>query len=118
MKKPVFLLFVAYVWTKTLLGLSTTPYKSVREMTRHKVLVPVVFEMTRHKVLVPVVFSPLVGLAILFVLGRMGSFVFEVEGFRRTFLALTLSTAFISILLWQLLLLYLLLSFYFGLKKR
>lgn len=105
MKKPVFLLFVAYVWTKTLLGLSTTPYKSVREMTRHKVLVPVVF-------------SPLVGLAILFVLGRMGSFVFEVEGFRRTFLALTLSTAFISILLWQLLLLYLLLSFYFGLKKR
>lgn len=104
MKKPIFAIFVAYIWTKTLLGLVITPYKSVREMTRHKVLVPVLF-------------SPLIGLAILFILGRMGSFVFEVHGFKRTFLALSLSTGLIAILLWQLLLLYLLLSFYLGLKK-
>lgn len=105
MKKPVFAIFIAYVWTRTLLGLVISPYKSVREMTRHKVLVPVLF-------------SPLIGLVILFVLGRMGSFVFEVEGFKRTFLALSLSTALIAILLWQLLLLYLLMSFYFGLKRK
>jgi len=105
MKKPVFYIFIGYVWSKTLLGLVLHPYKSVREMTRQKVLVPVVF-------------SPLIGLVILFVLGRMGSFVFEVEGFRRTVLAVSLSTGLIAILLWQAFLLYLLLSFYLGMKKR
>lgn len=105
MKKPVLYIFIGYVWSKTLLGLVIHPYKSVREMTRQKVLVPVVF-------------SPLIGLAILFVLGRMGSFVFEVEGFRRTVLAVTLSTGLIAVLLWQAFLLYLLLSFYLGMKNR
>ncbi|MEN9406861.1 MAG: hypothetical protein RLZZ455_77 [Candidatus Parcubacteria bacterium] len=105
MKKPVLYIFIGYVWSKTLLGLVIHPYKSVREMTRQKVLVPVVF-------------SPLIGLSILFVLGRMGSFVFEVEGFRRTVLAVTLSTGLIAILLWQAFLLYLLLSFYLGMKNR
>ncbi len=105
MKKPVLYIFIGYVWSKTLLGLVIHPYKSVREMTRQKVLVPVVF-------------SPLIGLTILFILGRMGSFVFEVEGFRRTVLAVTLSTGLIAILLWQAFLLYLLLSFYLGMKNR
>jgi len=105
MKKPIFAIFVAYVWSKTLLGLTITPYKSVREMTRNKVLVPVVF-------------SPVYGLIVLFVVGRIAAFILHPGGFYRTFLALSLSTALISILLWQLLLLYLLLSFYFGLKKR
>lgn len=106
MKRPVLYIFIGYVWTKTLLGLALHPYKSVREMTRNKVLVPVLF-------------SPLIGLIILFVLGRMGSFVFELRhGFPRTLVALTLSTALISILLWQLLLLYLLASFYVGMKRR
>ena len=31
MKKRTFLIYVAYVWTKTLLGLTFHPYKSVRE---------------------------------------------------------------------------------------
>lgn len=105
MKKPVLYIFIGYVWSKTLLGLVLHPYKSVREMTRQKVLVPVVF-------------SPVIGLAILFVLGRMGSFVFEVEGFRRTVLAVSLSTGLIAILLWQAFLLYLLLSFYLGMRNR
>lgn len=105
MKKPILYIFIGYVWTKTLLGLALHPYKSVREMTRRKVLVPVVF-------------SPLVGLALLFIIGRMGSFVFEVIGFKRTVLAVALSTGLIAILLWQAFLIYLLLSFYFGLRKR
>jgi hypothetical protein len=103
-KKSVLLIFIAYVWTKTLLGLAISPYKSVREVTRHKVLVPVVF-------------SPLIGLFILFILGRMGSFVFELEGLERNGMAILLSTGLIAVLLWQGLLLYLLGSFYLGLKK-
>lgn len=105
MKKPVLYIFIGYVWSKTLLGLALHPYKSVREMTRQKVLLPVVL-------------SPVIGLVILFVLGRMGSFVFEVIGFRRTVLAAALSTGLIAVLLWQAFLIYLLVSFYFGLKKR
>lgn len=98
-------MFIAYVWTKTLLGLAISPYKSVREVTRHKVLVPVVF-------------SPLIGLFILFIIGRMGSYVFELNGFQRSIMAILLSTGLISILLWQGLLLYLLGSFYIALKTK
>ena len=97
-------MFIAYVWTKTLLGLAITPYKSVRELTRHRVLLPVLF-------------SPLYGLAILFVVGRIGSYLFEVGGITRSSLAFILSSAFISILMWQGLLIYLLLSFYVALRK-
>lgn len=103
-RKPTLLLFIAYIWTKTLLGLAITPYKSVRELTRHRVLLPVVF-------------SPLYGLAALFVVGRIGSYLFEVDGIIRSSMAFILSSALISILLWQLLLVYLLLSFYVALRK-
>jgi len=103
-KKSILFIFIAYVWSKTLLGLAISPYKSVREVTRHKVLIPVVF-------------SPLIGLFILFILGRMGSYVFELEGVKRSLMAITLSIGLIAVLLWQGLLLYLLLSFYLGLKK-
>ncbi len=103
-KEPVLLLFIAYVWTKTLLGLAITPYKSVRELTRHRVLLPVVF-------------SPLFGLAALFVIGRLGSYFFEVDGLIRSSMAFILSSALISILMWQALLVYLLLSFYVALRK-
>ncbi|MBI4084559.1 MAG: hypothetical protein HY431_01495 [Candidatus Levybacteria bacterium] len=103
-QRPTLLLFIAYVWTKTLLGLAITPYKSVRELTRHRVLLPVVF-------------SPLYGLAILFVVGRVGSYVFEVDGIIRSSLAFILSSALLSILMWQALLIYLLLSFYLALRK-
>ena len=102
--KSALIIFIAYVWTKTLLGLTIRPYKSVREINRNKVLTPVLF-------------SPAIGLVILFVLGRMGSFVFELDGFERTIMAIVLSTGLISILLWQGLLLYLFLSFHLALKK-
>lgn len=103
-KQPVLLIFIAYVWTKTLLGLAITPYKSTREITRHRVLLPVVF-------------SPLYGLVILFIIGRVGSFLFDLDGVQRSLLALVLSSALISILLWQGLLIYLLLSFYLAFRK-
>lgn len=103
-RKSALLIFIAYVWTKTLLGLAIRPYKSVREINRNKVLTPVLL-------------SPVLGLIVLFVLGRMGSFVFELDGFERTVMAIVLSTGLISILLWQGLLLYLFLSFHLALKK-
>jgi hypothetical protein len=105
MKKPVIYIFIAYVWSKTLFGLTVTPYKSIREITRNKVLVPVVL-------------SPVIGLIALFVIGRILALILHPGGFYRSLIALSLSTALISILLWQLLLIYLLMSFYFGLKKQ
>ena len=98
MKKNVFLIFVAYVWTKTLLGLSIHPFSTVREVTRRPVLLPVIF-------------SPIIGLFTLFVLGRVGAILITVYGLSREIIALGLSCALIGILLWQLLLIYLLVSF-------
>src|SRR3989338_3665454 len=104
MKKPVFLVLVAYIWTKTLLGLTISPYKSVRQVTRNPILLPVVL-------------SPLYGLIALFIVGRFGSFFLDVHGFKREILSAVLSSALISISLWQLLLLYLLASFFLALQK-
>ena len=98
MKKNVFLIFVAYIWTKTLLGLSFHPFSTVREVTRRPVLLPVIF-------------SPIIGLLTLFVLGRIAALLITTYGLSRELIALTLSTALIGIVLWQLLLLYLLVSF-------
>ena len=106
MKKSSFFIFVAYVWTKTLLGLSFHPYTSVRETLRRPVLLPVII-------------SPLIGLGILLIAGKIGSLLIVVYGTKRELIALFLSTTFISIVLWQLLLLYLLVSFVTAyLKKR
>lgn len=104
MRKSTFLIFVTYIWVKTLLGLVIHPYKSVREVTRHHVLFPVVL-------------SPFYGLITLFVIGRIGSFLFETHGLIRETMALVLSTGLISILAWQLLLLYLLTSFLLALQR-
>ena len=104
MKKSTFLVFVTYIWLKTLLGLTIHPYKEVREVTRHHILFPVVL-------------SPLYGLIILFIVGRLGSFLFETHGIIRETMALILSTGLISILAWQLLLLYLLTSFLLALQR-
>lgn len=104
MRKSTFLVFVTYVWLKTLLGLVIRPYKEVRGVTRHHILFPVVL-------------SPLYGLVALFVAGRIGSFLFETHGLVRDTMALILSSGLISILLWQLLLLYLLGSFLLAFQK-
>jgi len=105
MKNNVFLIFVAYVWTKTLLGLSLHPFSTVREVTRRPVLLPVIF-------------SPLIGLFTLFVLGRVGALLITTYGLSREIIALGLSCALIGIVLWQLLLLYLLISFLVAFWRR
>ena len=105
MKKEVFLIFVTYIWTKTLLGLTFHPLKTTREITRRPVLLPIIF-------------SPFIGLILFFVFGRVGSFLINVYGFKREIISLILSTALISILLWQALLIYLLISFLMALWKK
>jgi hypothetical protein len=105
MKKNVFLIFVAYIWTKTLLGLTFHPFSTVREVTRRPVLLPVIF-------------SPLIGLFILFVLGRIAALLITVYGLSREMIALALSAALIGIVLWQMLLIYLLVSFLVALWRR
>lgn len=105
MKKNVFLIFVAYIWTKTLLGLTFHPFSTVREVTRRPVLLPVIF-------------SPLIGLFILFVLGRIAALLITVYGLSRELIALALSTALIGIVLWQMLLIYLLVSFLVALWRK
>ena len=105
MKKRTFLIFVAYMWTKTLLGLTFHPFRTIREVTRRPVLLPVIF-------------SPFIGLFVFFILGRVGAFLINVYGLRREFISIILSTALISILLWQALLIYLLISFLLVLWKK
>ncbi|MDO8639842.1 MAG: hypothetical protein Q7R53_02855 [bacterium] len=98
MKKSTFLIFVTYIWTKTLLGLTFHPLKTVREVTRRPVLLPAIF-------------TPFIGLLMLFVAGRIGALLISVYGLKRDVIALFLSTTLISILFWQALLIYLLINF-------
>lgn len=106
MKKRTFFVYVAYVWTKTLLGLTFHPYISVRETVRRPILIPVLI-------------SPLIALGILFITAKFASLFVVVYDLTRELIGLFLSTVFISIVLWQMLLLYLLISFLLAsIKKR
>lgn len=105
MKKSTFLIFVTYIWTKTLLGLTFYPLKTIREVTRRPVLLPVIF-------------TPFIGLLMLFAAGRIGALLISVYGLKRDIIALFLSATLISILLWQALLIYLLISFIVALWKK
>src|SRR3989344_8926315 len=105
MKKNIFLIFSAYIWTKTLLGLTFHPLMAARLVARRPILLPVIF-------------SPIIGLAAFFVFGRIGAFLLDFYGLRREAIAIFLSTTLISILLWQTLLIYLLMSFLIGLWKK
>jgi len=98
MKKRTFLIFIAYVWTKTLLGLTFHPFMTIKQVARRPILLPVIF-------------SPIVGLISFFVFGRIGAFLVDFYGLSRTGIAIFLSSVLISILLWQALLIYLLLNF-------
>ena len=98
MKKSTFLIFIAYIWTKTLLGITFHPFSTIRQVTRRPVLLPIIF-------------SPFIGLILFFIFGRIGAFLISVYGLKRELIALILSTTLISILLWQALLIYLLISF-------
>jgi len=105
MKKSTFLIFCAYIWTKTLLGLTFSPFTTIRQVTRRPVLLPVIF-------------SPFIGLIAFFVFGRIGSFLINVYGLKREAISLFLSTILISIVLWQALLIYLLISFLVALWRK
>ena len=105
MKKRTFLIFIAYIWTKTLLGLTFHPFTSMRTVIRRPILLPVIF-------------SPFIGVIILLILGRIASLLIFIHGFKRELIALFLSTTLISILFWQILLLYLLGSYLIALRKR
>ena len=105
MRKRTFFIYVAYVWTKTLLGLTFHPYSSVRETVRRPVLLPVII-------------SPLIGLGILLITGKITSLLIVVYDLKRELIGLFLSTTLISIVFWQLLLLYLLVSFVTAYLKK
>lgn len=105
MKKHTFLVFIAYIWTKTLLGLTFTPFKSVKGVVRRPILLPVLF-------------SPVIGLTILFVAGRLAALFVSPQGFKRDLVVFFLSTTLLSIIFWQALLIYLLINFLIALKKK
>jgi hypothetical protein len=98
MKKGTFLIFIGYIWTKTLLGLTFHPFLTIKQVTRRPVLLPVIF-------------TPIIGLTAFFVLGRLGAFLVTFYGLSRTAISIFLSTFLISVLLWQGLLIYLLVSY-------
>jgi len=75
-------------------------------------------QVTRRPILLPVIFSPIIGLAFFFVFGRIGAFLLDFYGLKREIIAIFLSTTLISILLWQALLLYLLMSFLLALWRK
>lgn len=105
MKKSTFFIYVGYVFTKTLLGITFYPYKSV-------------LETTRRPILIPVIFSPFVGFICLFIVSKIGSLLIRVYGRERELIGVFLSTAFISIIFWQTLLIYLLISFFITALRR
>jgi hypothetical protein len=105
MKKSTFLIFVGFIWTKTLLGLTFHPFTTIRAVTRRPVLLPVIF-------------TPIIGLVAFFILGRIGAILVTFYGMSRTVIAIFLSTFLISILFWQALLIYLLLNFLIAFLRK
>jgi hypothetical protein len=104
MKKHTFLVFVAYIWSKTLVGLTFHPFKSIKGVIRRPILLPVIF-------------SPVMGLTVLFIVGRIAALFLSPHGLKREIVVIFLSTTLLSILFWQMLLLYLLGSFLIALHK-
>jgi len=105
MKKHTFFVFVAYVWTKTLIGLTFYPFRYTKGVVRRPILLPIIF-------------SPIMGLIILFIVGRIAALFVSPHAVIREIIVIFLSTTLLSILFWQLLLIYLLVSFLLALKKR
>lgn len=89
-----------YVWGTTLAGLAIHPYQSVKRM------------VMGDKVLLPVTLSPLMGLAGLFILGRVGSSMFTLGNWGRELVSLVLGSTLMGLLLWQGLLLVLIWRFW------
>lgn len=104
MTKRTWVVFAGYVWSKMLLGITFHPFTSVRKVVRRPLLIPALF-------------TPVMGLLILFATGRLGSVLVDVYGLKRELIAIMLSTVLLSIIFWQILLLYLLLSFVVALRR-
>lgn len=105
MRKKTLFVFTSYIWTKTLLGLTFHPYKQIRQTVRRPVLFPVIF-------------SPLIGILLVFIMGRIGGYLLDIYGLNRDLVAIFLSTTLLSIIFWQVLLLYLLTSFLIASWKK
>ena len=93
-------IWISYVWMKTLAGLAIHPYQSVKRM------------VFGEQILLPVVMSPLMGLAGLFILGRVGSYILNPSGAMREGIALILGSTLIGLLMWQVLLIALVYRFW------
>lgn len=92
--------WAAYVWSVTMAGLAIHPYQSVRRMVLDK------------PILLPVVLSPVIGLLILFFVGRVGSYIFTLGNLGRELMAMILGSTLIGLLLWQGLLMILVIRFW------
>lgn len=101
MKSPgVMGVWIAYVWSVTLAGLAIHPYQSVRRMVMDK------------PILLPVALSPILGLVGLFIVGRVGSYIFTLGFYGREIMSLMLGSTLIGLLLWQGLLMFLIVRFW------
>ncbi|MEK7185748.1 MAG: hypothetical protein AAB675_00075 [Patescibacteria group bacterium] len=105
MKKSTFFIYATYIFTKTLAGLTFHPYKSV-------------IETVRRPILLPVILTPFIGIVILFIAGKIASLLIVVYGLKREFIAMFLSTTLVSIIFWQALLIYILISFVLASQKK
>jgi len=105
MQKRVIVIYASYLWTKTLLGMTFHPYRSIKEAIRRPVLLPVIF-------------SPIIALILLFLAAKIGSLLISIYGRERDAVAIFLSTTLISIIFWQALLLYFLISFFVAMRKK
>jgi hypothetical protein len=105
MKKRTLVIYASYIWTKMLLGLTFHPYKSIKETIKRPVLLPVIF-------------SPLIAIALLFIAAKLGSLLITIYGIQRDAVAVFLSTTLISIIFWQTLLIYFLVSFFVAARKK
>ncbi len=83
--------WLGYVWLKTMAGLAIHPYKSIKRMVWYR----------SERVLLPVGLSPTILLVGLMVVGRIGSYAFELGGWEREAVAGILGVSLIGLLLWQ-----------------
>lgn len=98
LSNKLFFIFVAYVFTKTLIGLTFKPFLEIRQVVRRPVLLPVIF-------------TPFLGLILFFIAGRIAAFLISLYGINRELMAVFLGGVLFSIIFWQILLIYLLASF-------
>lgn len=97
-------LWVVYQILRLILGLIAHPYRTVREIMRGRWFIPLVF-------------VPSVLLVWILVTGRIAAWVVDVPYYSRDFLGIFYSTFIISIGLWQILLFYLAVRFWVGLRR-